>query len=121
METREIDSLEMVDAHRRAPRRRSVQLVAVASNARQRPAVDYHQQQQNHVAINKQTQHQFHDISPQTVLNKKKDTSGARGFVRNSVVRDVGGVCGVVLPIEEYRRHFRGVSRCNNNYYFEGE
>ena len=42
----------------------------------------HHQQQQNHVAINKQTQHQFHDISPQTVLNKKKDTSGARGFVK---------------------------------------
>jgi uncharacterized protein (TIGR01615 family) len=42
----------------------------------------HHQQQQNHVAINKQTQHQHHDISPQTVLNKKKDTSGARGFVK---------------------------------------
>ena len=42
----------------------------------------HHQQQQNHVAVNKQTQHQHHDISPQTVLNKKKDTSGARGFVK---------------------------------------
>ena len=42
----------------------------------------HHHQQQNHVAVNKQTQHQHHDISPQTVLNKKKDTSGARGFVK---------------------------------------
>ena len=49
---------------------------------RRRTTGDHHQQQQNHVAINKQTQHQFHDISPQTVLNKKKDTSGARGFVK---------------------------------------
>ena len=38
----------------------------------------HHQQQQYHVAVNKQTQHQHHDISPQTVLNKKKDTSGAQ-------------------------------------------
>lgn len=38
----------------------------------------HHQQQQYHVAVNKQTQRQHHDISPQTVLNKKKDTSGAQ-------------------------------------------
>ena len=32
-----------------------------------------------------------------------------RGVLSSSVVRDVGSVCEFVLPIEEYRRHFRGV------------